>query len=941
MADTAVDGRISRPLSEISENEDRRRASARVSSYSSSLSLKGAAAAGAGSRPTSEMRDDTAQPPSKRASGALSSLPVHTITLNLADYTGTVASSTMPATPTTIAPPMIATKPLALQSPSTIASGAASPTVKSPPPTPKSPPPRPDKPAELSAPPIAASSSSKELSEQLHQQPAVVDLSEPVDGISPLFVATRASLRPTASGKEQQPEKPPSPPTTLSSTGTSFDSARSSLDIAGTKAPPKSKAKWLKRASMAPLLGSKSVSPASSAADLPAESGGRASPGPSTTFAISAPTSIVPPKLPPRQFPTGPMDHVATPDTAAYAAAAMRPQPPPPGREPSLTHHHPSASARKGWWGGQPTSTGVTRSASNNSIMSTASAAHQRLPSGAQRVLGQAGNAVSKSWNRARGVGGSISGMGGFAPVRSNSNELDSRSVSPRNRAIAHGHALARKQSRDLLSTDLAPATPADGFQWAEGVVKRPARPGYGGRVFGRELQEAGRAWTVVDAHIERPGVNEYEMRRRQCLPAIVVRAVECLVVWGPKEEGIFRISGRSSHLARLRREFDGGADLDLSLCDPGDLDPHSVAGIFKSFIRELPTPMVPIPIEQEIEELLYRTRSNPSLEDLGEIVCKLPASHWFLLADVIMLLDFIPQHQESNRMTRQALMLSLGPTLRLSGDVVDVLIRHRQDLFRDPPMVDPSDLVDFGDESMSLSLSPAYEKVPLPDKPKPPASRRISKRPSLSNLLGGSLMRRSQSDVTMGYSPTTAPRLALPEPVRVELPTFGGHAEDIDETEELESLETHDHDVARATDRLEEAHYAPGTVAARAAAFGPSSAAGQKTPIADRFQRSSTERVDNLLQPKGGSHSSGSSASSFVSVSESLQSGTTPPINSISAIRRSPPLFFHSATGDSASKGTKRKDDTNAERSNESARDSPKRLSSGPGPADDDLVRA
>ncbi|TXT07213.1 hypothetical protein VHUM_03383 [Vanrija humicola] len=904
MADTAVEGRASRPLSEISENEDRRRASARVSSYSSSLSLKGVAA-GTGSRP----------PPSKRASGALASLPVHTITLNLADYTGTVASTmtaTAPATPTSVVPPVIATKPLALQSPSLLGSGAPSPTTRSAPSTPKSPPPvKPEKPAELSAPPIGLSSSSKEQQPE-EQQPTVVDLSEPLDGISPLFVATRASLRPTASGKElQQPEKPPSPPATLSSTGTSFDSARSSIDAVATKAPPKSKAKWLKRASMAPLLGSKSVSPASSAADLPAESSGP----PSAT--------VAPPALPPRKFPTGPMDHAPTsgPDAAAYAAAAMRPPPALPGREPSSTtvvstHHHPSASARSRWWGGQPTSTGVTRSASNNSIISTASAAHQRLPSGAQRVLGQAGNVVTKGWNRARGVGGSISGMGGFAPVRSNSNELDVRSVSPRNRA------------------HLAPATPSDSFQWAEGVVKRPARAGYAGRLFGRELQEAGRAWTVVDAHAERPGDTEYEIRRRQCLPAIVVRAIECLIVWGPKEEGIFRISGRSSHLARLRREFDGGADLDLSLCDPGDLDPHSVAGIFKSYIRELPTPMVPIPIEQEIEELLFRTRSNPSLDELLYVLGKLPASHWFLLADVIMLLDFIPQHEGENRMTRQALMLSLGPTLRLSGDVVDVLVRHRQDLFRDPPLVDPSDLVDFGDESMVLPLSPAYQTVPLQDKPKPSASRRLSKRPSLGNLLGGTLMRRSQSDVTLGgFSPTTAPRLALPEPVRVDLPTFGGHSEDIDETEELESLDTHD--VARATDRIEEAHYAPGTVAARAAAFGPSSAAGQKTPIADRFQRSSTERVDNLLQANGGSHSSGSSASSFVSVSESFQSGTPPRVNPIVAIRRSPPLFFASAM----TTGTKRKDETNAERSNESARDSPKRLSSGPGPTDDDLA--
>jgi hypothetical protein len=29
------------------------------------------------------------------------------------------------------------------------------------------------------------------------------------------------------------------------------------------------------------------------------------------------------------------------------------------------------------------------------------------------------------------------------------------------------------------------------------------------------------------------------------------------------------------------------GADLDLRQCHPADLDPHSVAGIFKSYLRE------------------------------------------------------------------------------------------------------------------------------------------------------------------------------------------------------------------------------------------------------------------------------------------------------------------------------------------------------------------
>lgn len=66
-----------------------------------------------------------------------------------------------------------------------------------------------------------------------------------------------------------------------------------------------------------------------------------------------------------------------------------------------------------------------------------------------------------------------------------------------------------------------------------------------------------------------------------------MIHMLTLVEIWGPKEEGIFRISGRTSHLSRLRKEFDAGADIDLKECHPADLDPHAVAGIFKSYLRE------------------------------------------------------------------------------------------------------------------------------------------------------------------------------------------------------------------------------------------------------------------------------------------------------------------------------------------------------------------
>ncbi|GLB36957.1 putative GTPase-activator protein for Rho-like GTPases [Lyophyllum shimeji] len=76
-------------------------------------------------------------------------------------------------------------------------------------------------------------------------------------------------------------------------------------------------------------------------------------------------------------------------------------------------------------------------------------------------------------------------------------------------------------------------------------------------------------------------------------LPALVVRCAQHLLIWGVQEEGLFRVSGRPSHVSKLRAEFDSGADFDMTGCSPGDLDPHAVASVFKAFLRELPEPIL------------------------------------------------------------------------------------------------------------------------------------------------------------------------------------------------------------------------------------------------------------------------------------------------------------------------------------------------------------
>ncbi|KAI0066242.1 RhoGAP-domain-containing protein [Artomyces pyxidatus] len=120
-----------------------------------------------------------------------------------------------------------------------------------------------------------------------------------------------------------------------------------------------------------------------------------------------------------------------------------------------------------------------------------------------------------------------------------------------------------------------------------------------GGLVFGRELRACVRdtaldpvrhALNGKDSDSVNLGGDSLEQR---LLPALVVRCVQHLLKWGVEEEGLFRISGRASHVARLRSEFDTGADWDMLECAPGDLDPHAVSSVFKAYLRELPEPIL------------------------------------------------------------------------------------------------------------------------------------------------------------------------------------------------------------------------------------------------------------------------------------------------------------------------------------------------------------
>ena len=58
----------------------------------------------------------------------------------------------------------------------------------------------------------------------------------------------------------------------------------------------------------------------------------------------------------------------------------------------------------------------------------------------------------------------------------------------------------------------------------------------------------------------------------------------------GLKEVGIFRLPGKASRIQRLKEQYDAGSQEDF----PPNEDVHTVASLFKLYLKELPEPVVP-----------------------------------------------------------------------------------------------------------------------------------------------------------------------------------------------------------------------------------------------------------------------------------------------------------------------------------------------------------
>ncbi|XP_042363442.1 rho GTPase-activating protein 17a isoform X2 [Plectropomus leopardus] len=156
---------------------------------------------------------------------------------------------------------------------------------------------------------------------------------------------------------------------------------------------------------------------------------------------------------------------------------------------------------------------------------------------------------------------------------------------------------------------------------------------------------------TGLDEHLKRSG-------REIALP--IEACVMMLLETGMKEEGLFRIAAGASKLKKLKAAL----DCSTSQLEEFYSDPHAVAGALKSYLRELPEPLMTYQLYDEWIQASSVSDPDKRLQALWVVCDKLPKNNKTNLRYLVKFLTKLAQDSEVNKMTPSNIAIVLGPNL-------------------------------------------------------------------------------------------------------------------------------------------------------------------------------------------------------------------------------------------------------------------------------------
>ncbi|XP_077067874.1 rho GTPase-activating protein 44 isoform X5 [Siphateles boraxobius] len=139
-------------------------------------------------------------------------------------------------------------------------------------------------------------------------------------------------------------------------------------------------------------------------------------------------------------------------------------------------------------------------------------------------------------------------------------------------------------------------------------------------------------------------------------IEACVTMLLEC----GMEEEGLFRVAPSASKLKKLKASLDCGV-LDVQ---EYSADPHAIAGALKSYLRELPEPLMSFELYDEWIQASNIQDMDKRLQALLGTCEKLSSDNLNNFRYLIKFLAKLTEYQDANKMTPGNIAIVLGPNL-------------------------------------------------------------------------------------------------------------------------------------------------------------------------------------------------------------------------------------------------------------------------------------
>lgn len=173
------------------------------------------------------------------------------------------------------------------------------------------------------------------------------------------------------------------------------------------------------------------------------------------------------------------------------------------------------------------------------------------------------------------------------------------------------------------------------------------------GALFGAKIQQVGK-------------------RQKRDIPFIVTSCIREVERRGMTEVGIYRVSGSASDLSRLKKSFETNSYEAEQLLK--EVDIHSVTGILKLYLRELPEALFTDNLYPQLFEAYSSSQGNPliRLKLLKEIYGKLPEQNQHCITYILEHLIRVHAHEPENKMSLHNLATVFGPTLLRPGGKTD-----------------------------------------------------------------------------------------------------------------------------------------------------------------------------------------------------------------------------------------------------------------------------